>query len=271
MATELCSNQEAGNDEKESTTLLLQDPYEDDETLSLSDLPIISSSAQWGHDDFNKEDGKNSRSYYNDEEDGDDFFEFISEDFTTSTSATAESIIFCGKLIPVFKEPPLEKGNNDNNNKKKKVNLESKNDIQKGRNALLPSYDECFKKASQEAKSAKSSYDCEYSSSSSSSRKVSLVRSTTKSRWYLFMFGMSRLSSNNNEMELRDIRSRQRRSRRRGSVAMKMFPAPEHGEEVKIKVRRNYKGLWKVLRSISLGLGCKSSKLANDVVKAAFV
>ncbi|OIV91384.1 hypothetical protein TanjilG_02002 [Lupinus angustifolius] len=250
MAEEFYSYQEAENEEN----TVLQDPYDDDdeeeETLSLSDLPIYSdahsiSSAQWSsHDNFNKEDGQNSQNDENDDDD-DDFFEFFSEEFTTSTHiATAENIIFCGKLIPIFKDlPSHEKGKK----------LESKNNTQK--------------KGPKEAKS----YTTEYSSSS---EKVSLVRSTTKSRWFLFMSGMLRLSSNT-EMELRDIRSRQRRSRsrsRRGPVVVSMVPAPEHGgEEVEIKVRRNYKGLWKVLRTISLGLGCKSSKLANDVVKAAFV
>jgi hypothetical protein len=100
--------------------------------------------------------------------------------------------------------------------------------------------------------------------------KVSLVRSPTKSRWFLFMFGMSsssRMSSK--EMQLSDIRNRQSRSRRE---PMTMFPTPENGKEVvKSKRNRNSKGMWKILKSISLVLGCSSSKLANDVVKAAFV
>ncbi|KAE9618366.1 hypothetical protein Lal_00047486 [Lupinus albus] len=249
MDEEFYSYQEAGNEENN----LVQDPYhyddddDDDETLSLSDLPIYSdahsiSSTQWSHYNFNKEESQNSQ---NDEDD--DFFEFFSEEFTTSnhhSAAAAENIIFCGKLIPIFKDLPSHE---------KKEKLESKNNIQK--------------KVPQEAKSYTSKY------SSLSSGKVSLVRSTTKSRWFLFMFGMSSRLSSNTEMELRDIRSRQRRSRsRRGTVAVSLFPAAEHGgEEAEMKVRRNYKGLWKMLRSVSLGFGCKSSNLANDVVKAAFV
>lgn len=288
MAKDFHSPQEAGDEE--STTVLLQDPFEEEDTLSLSDLPIYndhSISAQRGHDHFSKEDGKDSQSNDNDvDDDDDDFFEFFSEEFTTPTrAATAENIIFCGKLIP-FKDPhPLEKG--------KKKNLVESNTIQKG-TALLPWWansfdkakptskdvtsisndDDSFKKKGQEAKGAKSNLSCEHSSSSAG--KVSLMRSTTKSRWFLFMFGMSRLSNTHEKMELRDIRSRQRRSRsRRGPVvATTMFPSsPEHGEEAnKIKARRSCKGLWKVLRSISLGLSCNnSSKLASDVVKAAFV
>ncbi|CAL0300638.1 unnamed protein product [Lupinus luteus] len=218
MAEEFYSCQETSNEEN----TLLQDPYDDDEeeTLSLSDLPIYSdahsiSSAQWSHDNSNKEEGQNSQNG----EDYDDFFEFFSEELTTSThNETAENIIFCGKLIPIFKDlPSHEKGKK----------LESKNNIQK--------------KVTKEAKS----YTSEYSSSS---RKVSLVRLTSKSRWFLFMFGMSRFSSNT-EMELEDIRSRQRRSRsRRGVVAVNMFPAPEHGgEEAEMKIKElnmGRKGSW---------------------------
>nr|KYP74760.1 hypothetical protein KK1_007451 [Cajanus cajan] len=112
-----------------------------------------------------------------------------------------------------------------------------------------------------EGKGSKS-FACDYTSTG----KVSLMRSTTKSRWFLFMFGsMSKLSST--EMELRDIRNRQ--GRRRGPATM--FPAPEDGKEVAMKGKGSCKGMWKLLKSISFVLGCRSSKIANDVVKAAFV
>ncbi|KAI4346364.1 hypothetical protein L6164_007265 [Bauhinia variegata] len=83
--------QEAGNGE----SILLQDPYESEETLSLCDLPIHNDSFKWD-DDFSKEDGQNSSSNNND--DDEDFFEFFSEDFTVSTRGnTNKSIIFLGK------------------------------------------------------------------------------------------------------------------------------------------------------------------------------
>ncbi|XP_061347019.1 uncharacterized protein LOC133292612 [Gastrolobium bilobum] len=245
VAKESYSDQEAGNEEN----TLLQDPYEEEETLSLSDLPIHSDSNSGQRGDFSKEDGKNSAGSYNKEDNGDDddFFEFFSEEFTTSsTHATAENIIFCGKLIP-FKDHPHV------HNRGKSLS-----DIQEAVTISTHDGGGSFKKG-QEAKGSKS-FACDYTSIG----KVSLMRSTTKSRWFLFMFGMSKLSTT--EMELRDIRNRQ--SRR---VPATMFPAPEQGEEVKIKARRSCKGMCKMLRSISWGLGCSSSKLANDVVKAAFV
>ncbi|KAF1884754.1 hypothetical protein Lal_00028640 [Lupinus albus] len=100
-----------------SPSTLLQDPYEEDqeETLSLCDLPTYTSdSAQWD-DYFSIE--RHSSLQSNDDgdnDDNDDFFEFSSEEFTTlSHETTAKSIIFCGKLIP-FKEPPQQHRNYQN-------------------------------------------------------------------------------------------------------------------------------------------------------------
>ncbi|KAH1139383.1 hypothetical protein GLYMA_10G213000v4 [Glycine max] len=245
LSTQLASNQEEAVNE-ESTLLQHEvDPYEEEETLSLSDLPIYSGasiSARWGGD-FSKEDGKNFV-----DDDDDNLFEFFSEEFTASSTnyATAENIIFCGKLIP-FKDINPPRGDQSNIN------------VQKG----------ITKRSSKGSKSSFAASDY-----SSSVGKVSLVRSPTKSRWFLFMFGMSKLSITT-EMELKDIRNRQSR-RRRGPTATMMIPAaPENGKEevaaVKEK-RSSCKGMWKMFRSISMVLGCHSSnKIANDVVKAAFV
>lgn len=246
------SDQEAGYEE---STLLQQqvDPYEEEETLSLSDLPIYSGasiSARWGGD-FSKEDGKNFV-----DDDDDNLFEFFSEEFTTSSTnnyATAENIIFCGKLIP-FKNINIPPRADERNI----INTERMINVQKGI-------------AKRSSKGSKSSFEsCDYSSLG----KVSLVRSPTNSRWFLFMFGMSKLSITT-EMELKDIRNRQSR-RRRGPTATMMIPAaPENGKEEVVAVkekRSSCKGMWKMFRSISMVLGCHSSnKIANDVVKAAFV
>ncbi|CAL5209252.1 unnamed protein product [Lathyrus oleraceus] len=237
-----------GNEESNN---LLQDQYDyhddDEETLSLRDLPNSRISPQRG--DFSKEDGKNSISNYNkdhhDDDDDDNLFEFFSEEFTTST--THDNIIFCGKLIP-FKDHPKvvvpRAKPITSSSKSKKCNIDE-DDI--GRLKVK-------------------SFACDYTSMGG---KVSLVRCATKSRWFLFLFGMSsssRLSSK--EMQLSDIRNRL--SRREPTA---MFPvAAGNGEEVvKSERNENSKGVWKMLKSISMVLGCSGSKIANDVVKAAFV
>ncbi|KAK7379787.1 hypothetical protein VNO78_34307 [Psophocarpus tetragonolobus] len=233
-AKEFHPDQAAGNEE---STLLQVDPYEEEETLSLCDLPIYSGSVsgRWGGDDWSKEDGKSFG-------DDDNLFEFFSEEFSTSSNATAENIIFCGKLIPFKDIPPRVESSND---QKGSVILPWK-PVKKAKPTLK-------KEEKLERKGCKS-FSCDYTSNG----KVSLLRCTTKSRWFLFMFGMSKLPST--EMELRDIRNRQ--SRRRGAAVM--FPTAAEGKS-------GCRGMWKMLKSISLVLGCRSSKIAKDVVKAAFV
>ncbi|CAJ1977173.1 unnamed protein product [Sphenostylis stenocarpa] len=91
---EFHSDQEAGNEE---STLLQLDPYEEEEeTLSFSSINLAKRDR-----DFSKEDEKSFG------DDDDNLFEFFSEEFTTSSkSAVAENIIFCGKLIPFKDIPP---------------------------------------------------------------------------------------------------------------------------------------------------------------------
>lgn len=243
VAKELYLEQQARNEEN----TLLQDQYEDeeDETLSLCDLPNSTISTQCG--DFSKEDGKNTKLIYNHDDDDDNLFEFFSEEFTTPS--THDNIVFCGKLIP-FKDHQSVAHNTQ------------KCDLGPKAKPIIGS----LKSKEGESSLNIKSFTCDYTTMGG---KVSLVRCATKSRWFLFLFGMSSSSRMySKEMQLNDIRNRQ--SRREPAA---MFPAPENGKEVvKRKKNENSKGMWKMLKSISLVLGCNSSsKLANDVVTAAFV
>ncbi|CAL0333410.1 unnamed protein product [Lupinus luteus] len=230
------SDEEAMN---HNGTTLLQDPYDEedqDETLSLCDLPTYSSdSAQWD-DYFSIE--RQSSTQSND--DNDEFFEFSSEEFTSpSHETTAKNIIFCGKLISL-KEPPQQHRNDQTSD----VHLP----CDKAKHIMLRT-----SVMASGAKGSKNNNLYDYASI----KKVSLMRSTTKSRWQLFMFGFGVPT----EMDLSDIRSRQSRQ---GPTAMN--PALEQGMEmVKNKGKKNVKGLWRILKS--LDFGCFSS----NVVKAAFV
>ncbi|KAL1343601.1 hypothetical protein HN51_029954 [Arachis hypogaea] len=254
--------------EKDDDPLLLEDQEDDDEALSLCDLPLYSNNSSSSSSsvdsmvrddyfDLSTKNGENrsSRSKEEKDDDDDDFFEFFSEEFVTTSTKTniSDNIIFCGKLIP-YKEAD---GNNNNNN------------IHHQKGTLVHPWknyndDINSKKGQKVKKGEKSNFTCE----NSSIGKVSLMRSTTKSRWLFFMFGMSRLPSNNG-MELSDIRSRQSRSRSHSHRTKFAAVAPPESKE---KRSNNCKGLWRAFRSISYGLGCRSSKLANDaVVKAAFM
>jgi len=196
----------------------LHDPYEAEEALSLCDLPIYSNDANW--EDYSKEEQRLSPD--------NDFFEFFSEDFSTAStfSATAsKNIIFCGKLIP-YRELP------------------DQTETKKG--GFLRWKSLSFNKK-------KGSSNCDFSVG-----KVSVLAPATKSRWYLFLFGMAGLPT---EMELRDIKIRQSRLRSQSSMTV------ECDEMVKgSNARRRGKGLWRLL---SILLGCTgSTHRTNAVVKA---
>jgi hypothetical protein len=94
--------------------------------------------------------------------------------------------------------------------------------------------------------------------------KVSLLPPSTKSKWYLFLFGMAGLPT---EMELRDIRTRQ--SRRRSQLSTMSQSSVESDEKVKgvgDNARRSRgKGLWRLLKM----LGFRSTHQTNAVVKAS--
>lgn len=224
-----------------------EDPFEAEETLSLSDLP---NSAQWD----------NSYSKEGDDvvQGDDDFFEFISEDFTASTRSTVETdIIFCGKIINAYRESPddAKQSNSQNLKEDDSCVLLPRSPNKSASKSAMPRDSTINKgKESKDARNLRFAY---------SVRKVSLMRSPTKSRWYLFMFGMPSMKLPA-EMELSDIRSRH--IRRRGP-ATAMFPAPAGGE-VAVGKSRGRRSLWvKMLRS--LGFGCSnSSKQVNDVVKS---
>nr|XP_011469678.1 PREDICTED: uncharacterized protein LOC101301053 [Fragaria vesca subsp. vesca] len=250
------------------------DPYEAEETLSLCDLPTYSDSANWN--DFSKD--YQSSSFDRDE---DNFFEFFSEEFTASTYSTGnKDIIFCGKLIPYNKEAPYvaaaekktqknqEPGNKNLNSSTKKWSLFRWRRLRGSKHKVVTRPSQC-----KEARSASATNTISFPASKSHRRcdvplgKVSILSSNrSKSKWYLFMFGMARFPT---EMELRDIKSRQ--SRRSPST---MFGAnSEASDELMGKGNKEIsdssnraKGLWGLLRAI----GCRSQH-PNAVVKSSFL
>ncbi|KAK9913283.1 hypothetical protein M0R45_037105 [Rubus argutus] len=248
------------------------DPYEAEETLSLCDLPTHSDSAQW--DDFSKE--YQSSSFDKDE---DNFFEFFSEEFTASTYPSSnKDIIFCGKLIPYNKEAPqviaaAEKKtqkNSEVSNKKAGCSIKKWRLFRwrrfKGSKHKIVATPNQAKSTSTTTKTISFPASKSYKRCDLSLGKVSILSSNrSKSKWYLFMFGMTKFPT---EMELRDIKSRQCR---RSPSTMFGSNNSEAGDEVTGKGNKGIsnnssrtKGLWGLLRN----LGC-SSQQPNAVVKAA--
>jgi hypothetical protein len=263
----------------EENTDMSQDLYEEEETLSLCDLPT--------HNDSSKSDVETSS--FDDDENHDGFFEFFSEDFTASTyPPSGKDIIFCGKLIPYEEVPPLlphdhhQKTQNvlETNNKK----LPTKKGFRLWKSFSFhklvrssPTKSKGSKigknsnsKPQQAVKANPMNNNCVYNTRKISSDhhrhlsvgKVSVVSYPAKSsKWYLYMFGIAKLPT---EMELRDIKTRQ--SRRIPPTISDLSKISTEMVKEKVVRRRSGKGLWGFLT----GLGRRStSQHPNDVVKGS--
>lgn len=231
-------------------------PFEEDEeneeALSLCDLPIYSNSAVWEREFIDEGKGQSSAA-------DQDFFEFSSEDLSNSfTYPSDNKIVFCGKIIPYRLPPdqtqrPLSK-NHDRNKPKKKIG------------SFLFRWRSLFSNKSRTSRngrprpgqisSSKSlpleldKYKCGYGYMPNKGAdeydfaKVKILAPPLKSRWYLFMLGLKRLPA---EMELNDIRTRQSRK-----TLSTMFRSGD-GEEVE-RGRRSASG--HAIRAVKKTMGC---------------
>ncbi|KAL2539770.1 hypothetical protein Adt_00748 [Abeliophyllum distichum] len=225
----------------------MQETDESEETVSLCDLPMYSDSAE-SH-------GSNSLwTSHHDHDHDQDCFEFFSEEWN---SFPPENIVFCGKLIPSRK--PISE---NPNSVETKMQSSRKWRLRRIFRWKLNSFHRSGKKIPcnknkklQNISSQKSSKGHGYPFN-----KVSILTSSSsgKSRWYLFLFGITRFPT---EMELRDMKNRQ--SRRRRDLSPPMFQL-RHDDE-KINVGRSIgRGLWGLIKALS----CSGGHQTNTVVAA---
>ncbi|XP_071705807.1 uncharacterized protein [Rutidosis leptorrhynchoides] len=157
--------------------------YQDDEvidTLSLSDLQIYENNGD--PQGFYQFDDQNLNL------DDDDHFEFSSELLNTSMS---NSVVFCGKIIP-YKEPNVSQNVHK---------LESKK-----QNRQRWKFVKFFKNLSRDKSNIDSKdLDLKYEVPI---RRVSILASVTKPRWYLLMFGYGS-NGISTQMHIRDLKKRQ--------------------------------------------------------------
>ncbi|PWA60432.1 hypothetical protein CTI12_AA378980 [Artemisia annua] len=161
-----------------------QDSYHEDEvidTLSLSDLMIYDNNGD--PHDFYQLDEQNLNF------DDDEEFEFSSEFLKTSMS---NNVIFCGKLIP-YKESIVSPSNHK---------LESKKQHKK--RWWISRF---FKKSSR-SKSNNDSEKLDLRYEQVPIRRVSILASATKPRWYFLLFGFGS-NSFPAHMHIRDLKKRQ--------------------------------------------------------------
>ncbi|XP_059310117.1 uncharacterized protein LOC132061293 [Lycium ferocissimum] len=213
----------------------------EEDTLSLCDLPIYSNS-------FDVEELQHNCSTIISPTE----FEFFSEELTKNH--LPENIIFCGKLIPSRKPNISEQ----NPRKQKKwyshfqciISLpfyKTKSNSSRKRDSVALSMKEQVSNVS-----ATSDNKIMSSLSSSSSGR-------SRSRWYLFLFGISKLPSHHHEMDLSDLRNRSSRRQIKSSISSSSSLSIENGDG------DGGRDFWWVVR----GLSCGGSHHAQAMVNAS--
>ncbi|KAK4430902.1 hypothetical protein Salat_0852100 [Sesamum alatum] len=241
---------------------------EADETLSLCDLPLYSDQSveEWEGDLSSESQGSSSISSSED-----DYFEFISQELSpSSTSYPPEHIVFCGKLIP-YKQPldssvrdlsKLVESKKQTDIKKKhgwsmfrwkfSLSRSSKRQVQSksGKKSTIVMHKREDRHSASLQESPKQMYNsnkhgkgCDFAV-----HKMPILASSSsgKARWYVFLFGISRFST---EVELRDIKSRLSRRQSPPPPAVRL---QDHNEKVS-KGRNGSSGLWGLIKVLSCG------------------
>lgn len=196
-----------------------------EETLSLCDLPMYSHEGER----FYSSESQGSNSLWTSDHDQ-DCFEFFSEELN---SFPPENIVFCGKLITSKKpisENPIPVENKQQSSRKWRLRRFFRWKFNSSKKSP------CVKNKKEHK--LQNRYEIPY-------KKVSVLTSSSsgKSRWYLFLFGITRFPT---EMELRDMKNRQSRRHSR-DPSLPMF-------QLNHNVGRNScRGLWGLIKALSCG------------------
>lgn len=167
--------------------LLTQELYNEDEVIdspSLSDFLMYATNGD--PKEFNQLDNQN-HSF-----DSDDQFEFSSELMKTSMD---KNVVFCGKIIP-YKENSVSQNTH-------KVDIKKQHKHHKDRWSFV----RFFKKSC----TSKSSFDLEKDDLKYEVpiQRVSLMASSSKSRWHLLVSGFGSIGHQEHHMHIRDLKKRQ--------------------------------------------------------------
>ncbi|KAI3470463.1 hypothetical protein Pfo_027126 [Paulownia fortunei] len=212
---------------------------EADETLSLCDLPLYSDQSGDWEEYFSLDSSHASNSMSSSQ---DDYFEFFSQELNpsaaTATGFPPENIIFCGKLIP-YKQPAAT------------CQKDSSSLVQSKKKPSWPLFRWKFSSSRSSKNGTRSTTLMQQSPKRMhNTNKLGKGHGFPMHKMYLFLFGISRFST---EVELRDIKSR--RSRRRcpsSPPPPPMFRIEYRGDEVSGGRNRGW-GLWGVIKALSCG------------------
>ncbi|KAG6412698.1 hypothetical protein SASPL_125383 [Salvia splendens] len=213
-----------------------------DETLSFRDLPLFGDQSVEEWEENLSADSQGSTSMSSD--DHHDYFEFFSHELAQPTPCfPPENIIFCGKIIP-YKQPIDASGIVPPKEVDIKQPTEKRGWSMFRWRVGSKRTTQASKKKHNGSKQGKG-YDFPL-------HKMPILTSSPsgKARWFLFLTGISRVSS---KMELRDIKSRQ-------SYRHSPIPTPSptlkfqsHEKKVVGDASRGSSGLWEVVRVLSCG------------------
>lgn len=224
------------------------DDTEAEDTLSLCDYSITTIAAKKDGEDqenYSRQVLQSSSSTSSSGSDQENYFEFCSEEWSTSSASyPPENIIFCGKII-AYGEPSSQ--------------IDFQNLAVK-ETGLIKKPVESFRWNGSHNISASSRKEEQKLHKTSSVGKISVLNSLGKFRWSLFLFGGTRFLPT--EMALRDIKNRQ--SRRSSSSSSTLFGLKSDHDE-KIRKNRSPQGLFGLLKAIGGG----GQHHANNVVKAS--
>ncbi|XP_070032613.1 uncharacterized protein [Nicotiana tomentosiformis] len=248
----------------------------DEDTLSLCDLPIYSSfdSAEV-EEEFNSE-SQSSNTVSS------DYFEFFSEELMTKNTQLPENIIFCGKLIPSRKpnisENPLQNLAKSRPKKHKKWYYHFQCIIS------LPFYK---RNSSSRKRDNGGSYNSgslsikeeeEVTTDEISSDQISIIPSPLpsslsssssgrKSRWYLFLFGITKLPTH--KMDLSDLRNRTSRRQIQSSISSSSSSSSVTSTTSSLQLTKNGdendggRDFWWVVRALSCGGSHHAQAMVN--------
>lgn len=217
---------------------LQENTYEEEETLSLSDLPSYS------HVEWEEEEGLSSSDQ--------DFSEFnFSQELSPSAATEAalslpENVVFCGKLIP-YKQPSHVSDHKDpsrNYDSAKKQVAHGKKTRRGGGSTRCIDQSKNGDRKDRHVQSSVEGSDYRLCKMS-----ILTTSSSGKARWYQFFFGIRSFST---KMELRDIRSRQNR-RQYSSPPPSPLLSSSRDQVVSQGRSRGRWGFWAVISALSCG------------------
>lgn len=244
---------------------------EDEETLSLRDLPIYGEIPQSKTDNggllscnYSKGDHHTSSSL-----DGQtDHFEFYNDEWSSPTSSPADNILFCGKLIvnKGYKQSAVPENPQKLMETTKQRTQENNSVLQWNFNSRTSKpHDERGKCTNKEngsgliyapsSNSVSMSYGINNHKNDTLAHRITILKPPTRSRWLVILFKSTRIPTDTEKKETRQRQNKKIISQQSQHVSGKITSSKSRG------IR-----WWKLIRV----LGCNNLHRADAVIKSSY-